>query len=106
MPAVAGFRDPYFEHDPARLPEGLNARGWPCGIELTAACEVAGHENRAPATGLWEAPSGETVRDQVVVYEVMVEVLDAEWWGVLRVVLEARFAQQELVLRAQAIQRL
>ena len=49
---------------------------------------------------------GETVRDQVVVYEVMVEVLDAEWWGELRVVLEARFAQQELVLRAQAIQRL
>ena len=34
---------------------------------------------RSPATGLWEATSGETVRDQVVVYEVMTEQLDVGW---------------------------
>jgi hypothetical protein len=61
---------------------------------------------RAPATGLWEAASGQTVRDQVVVYEVMVDQLDADWWKQLRADLEAKFAQQELVLRAQQMQRL
>ena len=53
-----------------------------------------------------EAASGKTVRDQVVVYEVMVENLDAAWWGRFRAELEARFAQEELVVRAQTIRRL
>jgi hypothetical protein len=61
---------------------------------------------RAPATGLWEAASGKTVRDQVVVYEVMVDRLDAAWWRQLRTRLEVAFAQQELVMRAQSIRRL
>ena len=61
---------------------------------------------RAPATGLWEAESGETVRDQVVVYEVMVKELDPDWWARLRRDLEARFAQDELVVRAHGIRRL
>ena len=61
---------------------------------------------RAPATGLWEATSGETVRDQVVVYEVMVEELDVAWWEKLRARLEDQFAQEELVIRAHTIRRL
>ncbi len=62
--------------------------------------------SRAPATGLWESDSGETVRDQVVVYEVMVETLDPAWWAGLRVRLETQFAQEELVVRAHRIRRL
>jgi hypothetical protein len=61
---------------------------------------------RAPATGLWETSSGETVRDQVIVYEVMVEELDHGWWAVLREELEDQFSQDELVVRAQTIERL
>lgn len=61
---------------------------------------------RAPATGLWEAASGETVRDQVVVYEVMADELDLDWWAALRRRLEAQLAQDELVVRAQEIRRL
>jgi hypothetical protein len=61
---------------------------------------------RAPATGLWETASGETVRDQVVVYEVMADELDREYWGRVRLELEARFAQEELVIRAQHTERL
>jgi hypothetical protein len=61
---------------------------------------------RAPATGVWEADSGEKVRDRVVVYEVMADELDREWWADLRQQLEAQFAQEELVIRAQDIQRL
>jgi hypothetical protein len=61
---------------------------------------------RAPATGLWVASSGEPVRDQVVVYEVMVEDVDEAWWIRMRHDLEGRFAQRELVIRTHEIRRL
>ena len=61
---------------------------------------------RSPATGLWEDESGEKVRDQVVVYEVMADELDPDWWGKFRKELEAKFAQDELVIRAHPVQRL
>jgi len=46
------------------------------------------------------------VRDQIVVYEVMVEELESEWWAALRQRLEVRLAQKELVVRAQEVRRL
>jgi hypothetical protein len=61
---------------------------------------------RAPATGMWEERPGHPVRDQVVVYEVMTEDLEASWWATLRQRLEAQFEQDELVVRAQEIRRL
>jgi hypothetical protein len=61
---------------------------------------------RAPATGLWEDDSGETVRDQVLVYEVMVEDLDIAWWKAFRAELEAKLGQDEIVIRAQTMRRL
>jgi hypothetical protein len=61
---------------------------------------------RAPATGVWEAPSGHAVRDQVVVYEVMADQLDRSWWAGLRDELEAGFRQDEIVVRAQQVERL
>lgn len=61
---------------------------------------------RSPAAGLWETGSGETVRDQVMVYEVMVEELDEGWWTNFRAELEAKFDQEELVIRAHGIRRL
>ena len=61
---------------------------------------------RAPASGLWQESAGETVRDDVVIYEVMVETLDETWWRRYRAELEKRFKQSELVVRAHAIVRL
>jgi hypothetical protein len=61
---------------------------------------------RGPAVGFWEARPGQTQRDDVVVYEVMVGQLETEWWAAYRRMLEQRFAQDELVVRAQPIQRL
>jgi len=61
---------------------------------------------RAPATGIWEEQPGHTVRDQVVVYEVMTDQLETAWWAAFRRQLEVRFAQEELVVRAQEIRRL
>ena len=61
---------------------------------------------RAPATGLWQESDGATRRDDIVVYEVMVESLDSDWWAQYRRELEGRFAQDELVVRAQEVRRL
>ena len=61
---------------------------------------------RAPATGLWEPEPGRMTRDDVVVYEVMLDTLDAAWWARYRRALERRFAQDEIVVRAMAIRRL
>jgi hypothetical protein len=61
---------------------------------------------RAPAEGLWSDDGGRSARDDIVVYEVMVEELDRAWWKRFRADLERRFAQQELVVRAQPIERL
>ena len=62
---------------------------------------------RAPAKGLWkETPQHGTTHDDIVVYEVMVDTLDEEWWRQYRRTLEQRFAQKELVVRAQEIRRL
>ena len=61
---------------------------------------------RAPAKGLGEERSGDTQRDDIVIYEVMVDTLDAAWWTRYRKDLERRFRQDELVVRAQEIRRL
>lgn len=59
---------------------------------------------RAPAQGLWQ-DGGRVRRDDVLLYEVMVESLDAEWWKAYRRTLEARVEQEELVVRAHVIER-
>ena len=60
---------------------------------------------RAPAEGLWDEGDQLWI-DDIVVYEVMVPELDREWWRTYRDSLEEAFDQEELVVRAQAIERL
>lgn len=58
---------------------------------------------RAPASGLWQADEERTVRDDLVIYEVMVEELDEKWWRDYRSELEKRFRQEALVVRAHKV---
>jgi hypothetical protein len=60
---------------------------------------------RSPAEGLWEEGGG-TNRDEIVVFEVMADELDRDWWGSYRESLERRFRQDEIVVRAREAQRL
>lgn len=41
-----------------------------------------------------------------MVYEVMTEQLDRAWWADYRRALEVRFQQEEVVVRAQSMERL
>jgi hypothetical protein len=61
---------------------------------------------RSPAQGTWKPEGGTVDRDEVVMCEVMVGELDREWWCAYRSRLEERFGQQELMVRATAVDRL
>jgi len=55
---------------------------------------------RAPARGVWKGDSGETTRDDIVIFEVMTPNLDHDWWTAFRMELEDRFRQDTLIVRA------
>ena len=61
---------------------------------------------RSPAVGAWEDEQGHVSRDDVVLLEVMVDTVDADWWRGFREELEARFRQDEIMLRATPTTRL
>lgn len=61
---------------------------------------------RAPAEGLWKDAEGGVDRDQVVILEVMAGEADRAWWASFRETLEARFRQEEVVIRALRMERL
>jgi hypothetical protein len=95
------------------LPVYDNAgRPFPSSYYASVRDELAGRfggltaYTRAPAEGLWSDQGGQAARDDIVVYEVMVERLDRVWWQSFRTKLERQFAQQELVVRAQPVERL
>ena len=57
---------------------------------------------RSPAQGT-TTDSGKTVHDEIVMFEVVTETLDASWWGRYRRELEQEFRQDEIVVRASAV---
>jgi hypothetical protein len=57
---------------------------------------------RSPAQGT-TTDRGKTVHDEIVVFEVMTETLDASWWSRSRRQLEQEFRQDEIVVRASAV---
>jgi hypothetical protein len=57
---------------------------------------------RAPAQGLWN-DEGQTKRDDIVVFEVMADELDADWWRGYRKILEKEFRQDTIIIRAQTV---
>lgn len=75
--------------------------------ELTAAFGGVTAHTRAPAQGQWkDDEDSKTVRDDVVVFEVMVEELDRVWWAEYRESLRRAFRQDELIVRAWVMERL
>ena len=75
-------------------------------LELTEQFGGLTAYTRAPAEGLWRNEEARTSRDEIVVYEVMVEDLDLGWWQSYRTSLEARFRQERVIVRAQEIRLL
>lgn len=62
---------------------------------------------QSPASGLWkDEQQGDTVSDQLVLFEVMVDRADPEWWKNYRAELERRFRQDVVVVRALPVETL
>src|SRR5437868_6025494 len=56
---------------------------------------------RAPARGVWkDDATGETQRDDIVIFEVMTGTLDRKWWATFRQQLEHQFRQDTVIVRA------
>jgi hypothetical protein len=74
--------------------------------ELVERCGGLTAYSRAPVTGLWKKEQASTVRDELVIYEVMAGRLDSRWWSGYRRELERRFRQDAIVMRAQRLRLL
>ncbi len=72
--------------------------------ELTEKFEGLTAYNRAPAEGRWNE-TGALVRDDMVIYEVMTDDVDDEWWEAYRKRLEEQFDQDDVLIRALPMKR-
>lgn len=61
---------------------------------------------RTPAVGAWEDGEGDVCREDVMLFEVMAPAFDRLWWSDYRKRLEARFAQEEVLVRAWPVETL
>lgn len=58
---------------------------------------------RSPALGAWEDEDGDVQRDEVVLFEVVADTLDRDWWRAYRETLCRRFRQEEVLVRASPV---
>ena len=74
---------PLYDDAGAPIARPLFAR---VAVELTERFGGLTAYTRAPAEGIWkEGPEPTaTARDQIVIYEVMTGILDADWWNICR----------------------
>ena len=61
---------------------------------------------RSPAEGVWEGKGGDRSRDEIIIFEVMSDGIDRNWWQRYRLELEQLFRQDEIVVRGHEIERL
>ena len=61
---------------------------------------------RAPAVGLWKESADDINHDQVVMFEVLAEELDRDWWSLYRKQLQNKFRQDEVLIWASNITKL
>jgi hypothetical protein len=59
---------------------------------------------RSPAEGLWKEGHSCTVRDEIVIYEIMAKELNRAWWKDFREQLELHFRQDSIIVRTSLIE--
>lgn len=77
-----------------------------CRAELVAQFGGITAYLRSPAIGAWTDPEGQVEQDEVVMVEVVAEEFDRSWWQRYTSVLEERFQQQEIHVRAIKVETL
>jgi hypothetical protein len=59
---------------------------------------------QSPATGLWGNSPDNVIKDRIVIFEVMAENFEAEWWKTYRNFLEGEFRQDKIIIRAFTVE--
>ncbi|WP_207510498.1 hypothetical protein [Longitalea luteola] len=59
---------------------------------------------RAPVTGLWKEEEQHTVKDELIIYEVMADGIDPAFWKPFKQQLEQQFRQDSILIRSYAIE--
>ena len=59
----------------------------------------------SPAEGIWKE-GGRVSRDAIIIFEVMADELEREWWTTYRAELEGRFRQEKMIVRATRVEQL
>jgi hypothetical protein len=59
---------------------------------------------RSPAVGVWENDAGAVCHDDVVLFEVIVDAVDRDWWSSYRGKLERQFSQDSILIHATDIE--
>ena len=59
---------------------------------------------RAPVTGLWKEEEQHTIKDDLVIYEVMADKMETAFWEPFRQHLEQQFRQESILIRGFPIQ--
>jgi len=62
--------------------------------------------SRAPATGLWNDGEGNRVKDEMIVYEVLTDIIDESYWKSLKDELQRKLRQEEILILVSDINRL
>jgi len=57
----------------------------------------------SPATGLWKEAANKTVKDEIIIYEIMASDIDRGWWKSYKQMLEKKIQQDEIIIRSWAI---
>jgi hypothetical protein len=94
---------PLFDNEHMPLPQEVYRR---VRLELTEQFGGLTAYTRAPAEGRWKDETQKTSSDEIVIFEVMIEVLDRTWWSQYRQKLETWFRQQLIVIRSETIELL
>jgi hypothetical protein len=96
---------------PTTFPNGTVSQEASCALadtrrELAETFDGLTAYVRSPAKGIWTAPDGHSEQDDVVMVEVVTDCFDREWWRAYSTVLSKRFMQDEMHVRALAIELL
>ncbi len=90
---------PLLRNDGSRQPQALLAS---VREEMVARFGGLTAFARSPAEGVWEQ-DGERSKDEIVIFEVMTEKIDRDWWAGYRQRLERDFEQEAIVVRAREV---
>jgi hypothetical protein len=59
---------------------------------------------RTPVTGLWKKEEENTLKDELIIYEVIADQMDLDFWKPFRKQLEQQFKQEHILIRSYPIQ--